>query len=73
VNWQDYQRLKRNCEHQKSLNIDTKCKIFNRLQNGESVASYIKLKNNNNIICSNIRTNKLLDYMNDLNIIDKII
>lgn len=60
-------------KNNKSLNIDTKCKIFNRLQNGESVASYIKLKNNNNIICSNIRTNKLLDYMNDLNIIDKII
>jgi hypothetical protein len=60
-------------KNNKLLNIDTKCKIFNRLQNGESVASYIKLKNNNNIICSNIRTNKLLDYMNDLNIIDKII
>jgi len=60
-------------KNNKSLNIDTKCKIFNRLQNGESVASYIKLKNNNNIICSNIRTNKLLDFMNDLNIIDKII
>ena len=61
-------------KNNKLLNIGTKCQIFNRLQNGEKVASYIKVKNNNNnIICSNIRTNKLLEYMNGVNIIDKII
>lgn len=61
-------------KNNKSLNIGTKCQIFNRLQNGERVASYIKLRNNNNnIITSYIRTNKLLDFMNDLNIIDKIL
>lgn len=74
-NFNDYQMFINiiKSKNNKSLNIDTKCQIFNRLQNGESVASYIKLKNNNNIICTNIRTNKLLEYMNGVNIIDKII
>lgn len=61
-------------KNNKALNIGTKCQIFNRLQNGERVASYIKLKNNNNnVITSYIRTNKLLDYMNDLHIMDTIL
>jgi hypothetical protein len=74
-NFNDYQMFINiiQSKNNKLLNIDTKCQIFNRLQNGESVASYIKLKNNNNIICTNIRTNKLLEYMNGVNIIDKII
>lgn len=75
-NFNDYQMFINiiQSKNNKLLNIGTKCQIFNRLQNGEKVASYIKVKNNNNnIICSNIRTNKLLDYMNDLHIIDKLV
>lgn len=75
-NFNDYQMFINiiQSKNNKLLNIGTKCQIFNRLQNGEKVASYIKVKNNNNnIICSNIRTNKLLDYMNDLHIIDKLL
>jgi hypothetical protein len=75
-NFNDYQMFINiiQSKNNKSLNIGTKCQIFNRLQNGEKVASYIKVKNNNNnIITSYIRTNKLLDYMNDLQLIDKLL
>lgn len=75
-NFNDYQMFINiiQSKNNKSLNIGTKCQIFNRLQNGEKVASYIKVKNNNNnIITSYIRTNKLLDFMNDLHIIDKLL
>jgi len=59
-------------KNNKALNISTKCGIFNRLQNGERVASYIKIKNHNNIITSYIRTNKLIDFMDDLELINKL-
>lgn len=58
----------------KGITLQTKCKIFNRLQNGEKVASYEKLKNHpTNNITNIIRSEKLLKWMNDIefnNIID---
>jgi uncharacterized protein with ParB-like and HNH nuclease domain len=44
----DYQMSFHIISCKKGLNIQTKCSIFNRLQNGEKVASYEKLKNNPN-------------------------
>jgi hypothetical protein len=55
------------------LDINTKCQIFNRLQNGEKVESYVKLRNiNNNPITNYIRSNKILDKLNDVGFIKKI-
>ena len=56
----------------KPLSIEMKCDIFNRLQNGERVKSWTKLRNHNNIITTTICSNKLLDKMNELNFFDKI-
>ena len=55
------------------LPFGTKCDIFNRLQNGEKVNSYEKLKNMyKNVIIDNIRSYKLTDYIKDINFINKI-
>jgi len=55
------------------LAIGLKCDIFNRLQNGEKVTTYDKLKNlHTNIITDTIRSNKMLKYLNDINFISKI-
>ena len=54
------------------LTLQKKCIIFNRLQNGEKLASYDKLKNANHPITSCIQENKLLNYINDKKIINKI-
>jgi hypothetical protein len=69
----DYQMSFHIISCKNGLKIQTKCSIFNRLQNGERVASYEKLKNNpNNIITNCIRNNQLLKYMNDIKFIDII-
>jgi len=63
----DYQMSFHIISCKKSLTIQTKCSIFNRLQNGEKVASYEKLRNNpNNNITNCIRNEKLLRFMNEL-------
>jgi hypothetical protein len=54
------------------LSLQKKCIIFNRLQNGEKLASYDRLKNANHPITSCIQENKLLNYINDKKIINKI-
>jgi len=55
------------------LDMKTKCEIFNRLQNGEKVESYVKLRNlNNNLITNYIRSNKSLEVLNNLCLIKKI-
>jgi len=55
------------------LDMKTKCEIFNRLQNGEKVESYVKLRNlNNNPITNYIRSNRLLEVLNNLFLIKKI-
>ncbi len=61
-----------NATSKKGLIFKTKCEIFNRLQNGEKVSSYQKLKNNPNPIIVNIRMNKLIDLLIKYNLIDKI-
>ena len=56
-----------------SLSLGTKCDIFNRLQNGEKVSSYEKLKNlHQNLITNCIRSNGLCKHLNDINFISKI-
>lgn len=56
-----------------SLSIGMKCDIFNRLQNGEKVSSYDKLKNlHTNTITDTIRTKHLLSYMKTIKFCDKI-
>jgi hypothetical protein len=63
----DYQMSFHIISSKNRLSIQTKCSIFNRLQNGERVASYEKLKNNpNNKITNCIRKEQLLKLMNDL-------
>jgi hypothetical protein len=58
---------------QNGLTIGTKCDIFNRLQNGEKVSSYDKLKNlHTNPITSIIRSHKLLTWLNEINFINKV-
>ena len=55
------------------LNINIKCQIFNRLQNGEKVESYVKLRNlDNNKIMTCIRSEHLLKILNDIKFIKKI-
>lgn len=59
---------------QNGLDISTKCDIFNRLQNGEKVSSYDKLKNyHKNEITNCIRKELLCKYIDDLNFANKII
>lgn len=57
----------------KPLELKTKCKIFNLLQNGEPVSLYEKIKNYDNPIINFIRENKIINYMNNLNFNDNII
>ena len=46
----------------KGISFATKCAIFNRLQNGEKISSFDKIKNlHTNNISNAIRTNKLVD------------
>jgi hypothetical protein len=52
------------------LSLEVKCDIFNRLQNGEKVISWVKLRNLNNIITLTICKNKLLDKMRDIDFIN---
>lgn len=55
------------------LKIGTKCDIFNRLQNGEKVSTYDKLKNlHQNEITNCIRSQGLCDLMFDLKFITKM-
>jgi hypothetical protein len=54
------------------MSMETKCDIFNRLQNGEKVNSYEKLKNlHTNQIISCIAINKLCKYLKEINFINK--
>ncbi len=55
-----------------SMSYHVKCDIFNRLQNGERVSSWIKLRNMDNIIINTIRSNNLLKKLNDIKFINKI-
>jgi hypothetical protein len=58
---------------QDGLDIGTKCCIFNRLQNGEKVSSYQKLKNlHTNTITNTIRSNKLCELMVNISFENKI-
>ena len=58
---------------QNGISIGTKCNIFNRLQNGEKIASYEKLKNlHTNVITNTIRTNSLLKFVNDIKLVNKL-
>ena len=59
-------------ETQAPLSIKIKCDIFNRLQNGERVKSWIKLRNTNNIITTTICSNNIIDKMTELKFFDKI-
>lgn len=55
------------------LSIGLKCDIFNRLQNGEKMSSYEKLKNlHSNIITDCIRSKKLMTKMKENNFFEKI-
>ena len=54
------------------LDMKIKCEIFNRLQKGEKVESYVTLRNHNNPISNYIRSNKILTILNNLKFIDKI-
>ena len=56
----------------KPLSIEMKCDIFNRLQNGERVKTWIKLRNTNNIITTTICSNNIIDKMTELKFFDKI-
>ena len=58
--------------NKKPLNIKTKCSIFNLLQNGEKVATYVKLRNLQHPVTTCIRQNKLLDFINDIHFINKL-
>lgn len=60
-------------ESRHGLNINTKCDIFNRLQNGEKITPSEKLKNSSNIITSFIRTNKTMQTIKELNVQNKIL
>ena len=56
------------------LTIGTKCDIFNRLQNGEKVSSYQKLKNlHQNDITNAIRSNNLCNSLKNINLENKIL
>ena len=54
------------------LSLETKCDIFNRLQNGTPVVAWIKVRNMNNPITMTICKNKLLDKLNELHFIDRM-
>ncbi len=54
------------------LSLKRKADIFNRLQNGERVQSWIRVRNMPNIITSTICANKMLNYMNDIELYDNI-
>jgi hypothetical protein len=54
------------------MSIHLKCDIFNRLQNGEKVSSWIKLRNMNNLIINTIRDNYLLNKLKEIEFINKI-
>ena len=55
------------------LDMKTKCEIFNRLQNGEKVESYVKLRNlNNNPITNYIRSSRSLAILNNFGLMKKI-
>ncbi len=55
------------------LSLEVKCDIFNRLQNGERVSSWIKLRNMNNPITLTICKNKLLNKMSEIDFISNIL
>jgi len=57
---------------QNGISIGTKCDIFNRLQNGEKVSSYDKLKNHQHPITNIIRSNHLCKYLVENGFISKI-
>lgn len=48
------------------LDINQKCEMFNRLQNGERVNSYVKTRNTNHPIFSWIRENRMIDKYKQL-------
>lgn len=59
-------------ETHEPLSLKMKCDIFNRLQNGERVSSWIKLRNMPNIITQTICSDKILEMMNDNDFIEAI-
>jgi hypothetical protein len=54
------------------LSMKLKCDLFNRLQNGERVESYVKVKNLDTPITNFIRSNKSLAKLTQLDLISKI-
>ena len=54
-------------DNKEPLQLNTKCKIFNLLQNGEPVSMYEKIKNYDNPIINFIRDNKIINFLYDLN------
>jgi hypothetical protein len=66
----DYQMSLHIISNPTGLDITTKCCIFNRLQNGEKIASYEKLKNNPHPITKCINDHKLLRFMKNENFND---
>lgn len=56
----------------KKITMGIRCDIFNRLQNGEKMNTYERLKNLQNIIINAIRTKRLCFIIKDTNIVDKI-
>lgn len=60
-------------DNKEPLHLNTKCKIFNLLQNGEPVSMYEKIKNYDNPIVNFIRDNKIINYINNTNLNNIII
>lgn len=54
-----------NTKHKNGLDFKIKCDIFTRLQNGEKMSSYEKLKNMNNPIINNIRDHQIIQKFKD--------
>ena len=54
------------------LSMKLKCDLFNRLQNGERVESYVKVKNLDTPITNFIHSNKSLAKLTQLDLISKI-
>lgn len=63
----------KNLNPKAKLPLEVKCDIFNRLQNGERVSSWIKLRNMNNPITLTICKNKLLNKMSEIDFISNIL
>lgn len=61
-----------NTKNKNGLDFKIKCEIFTRLQNGEKMSSYEKLKNFNNPIMNNIRDNQIIQKFKDKHFIQSL-